>query len=191
MYLSPIRAQLLSCDAESRMNKTISVLRQDFNKVRTGRATTALVADIVIDYYGTPTPLNQMSNVSTPDPTTIIIQPWDETLLGEIEKALVKSDLGITPANDGKIIRLNIPPLNEERRIELVKYVSKISEDHKISIRQIRKDTNNHIKDLEKSEHIPEDVVKRTLSQVQVLTDKMIEEINKVNEKKQKEVLEI
>jgi len=178
-------------DAESRMNKTISVLRQDFNKVRTGRATTALVADIVVDYYGTPTPLNQMSNVSTPDPTTIIIQPWDETLLGEVEKALVKSDLGITPANDGKIIRLNIPPLNEERRIELVKYVSKISEDHKISIRQIRKDTNNHIKDLEKSEHVPEDVVKRTLSQVQVLTDKMIEEINKVNEKKQKEVLEI
>lgn len=178
-------------DAESRMTKTLSVLRQELNKVRTGRATTALVADIFVDYYGTPTPLNQMSNISIPDPTTIVIQPWDETLLGDVEKALVKSDIGITPANDGKIIRLNIPPLNEERRKELVKYVSKISEDHKVSIRQIRKDTNNHIKDLEKSEHIPEDVLKRILSQVQELTDKMIEEINKTNEKKQKEVLEI
>jgi len=178
-------------DAETRMSKTISVLKQDMNKVRTGRATTALVADIVVDYYGNPTPLNQMSNVSTPDPTSIVIQPWDVTLLGEIEKAIVKSDLGITPANDGQIIRLNIPPLNEERRKELVKYVSKISEEHKVSIRQIRKDTNNHIKDLEKSDHVPEDVVKKTLAQIQLLTDKMIEEINKVNEKKQKEVLEI
>jgi len=178
-------------DAETRMNKTISVLKQDLNKVRTGRATTALVSDIVVNYYGTNTPLNQMSNVSTPDPTTIVIQPWDETLLVEVEKAIVKSDLGITPANDGKIIRLIIPPLNEERRKELVKYVSKISEDHKVAIRQIRKDTNNHIKGLEKSEHVPEDIVKKTLNSIQVLTDKMIEEINKINEKKQKEVLEI
>jgi len=178
-------------DAETRMNKTISVLKQDLNKVRTGRATTALVSDIVVNYYGTNTPLNQMSNVSTPDPTTIVIQPWDETLLVEVEKAIVKSDLGITPANDGKIIRLIIPPLNEERRKELVKYVSKISEDHKVAIRQIRKDTNNHIKGLEKSEHVSEDIVKKTLNSIQVLTDKMIEEINKINEKKQKEVLEI
>jgi len=173
-------------DAETRMNKTISVLKQDLNKVRTGRATTALVSDIVVNYYGTNTPLNQMSNVSTPDPTTIAIQPWDETLLVEVEKAIVKSDLGITPANDGKIIRLIIPPLNEERRKELVKYVSKISEDHKVAIRQIRKDTNNHIKGLEKSEHVPEDIVKKTLNSIQVLTDKMIEEINKINEKKTK-----
>ena len=178
-------------DAEERMTKTLSVLRQELNKVRTGRATTSLVADILVDYYGTPTPVNQMSNVSTPDPTTIVIQPWDETLLGEVEKALAKSDLGITPANDGQIIRLNIPPLNEERRKELVKNVSRISEDHKVSIRQIRKDTNNHIKDFEKGEHIPEDVLKKILSQVQDLTDKMIEEINKINDKKQKEVLEI
>ena len=178
-------------DAETRMNKTISVLKQDLNKVRTGRATTALVSDIVVNYYGTNTPLNQMSNVSTPDPTTIVIQPWDETLLVEVEKAIVKSDLGITPANDGKIIRLIIPPLNEERRKELVKYVSKISEDHKVAIRQIRKDTNNHIKGLEKSEHVPEDIVKKTLNSIQVLTDKMIEEINKINEKKQKEVLKV
>ena len=178
-------------DAEDRMKKTISVLKQDLNKVRTGRATTALVSDIVVDYYGTQTPLNQMSNVSTPDPTTIVIQPWDETLLSEVEKAIVKSDLGITPANDGQIIRLNIPPLNEERRKELVKFVSKISEDHKVSIRQIRKDTNNHIKDLEKSENIPEDIIKKSLSQVQELTDRMISEISTVNDKKQKEVLEI
>jgi ribosome recycling factor len=178
-------------DAESRMNKTISVLKQDLNKVRTGRATTALVSDIVVNYYGTDTPLNQMSNISTPDPTTIVIQPWDETLLVEVEKAIVKSDLGITPANDGKIIRLNIPPLNEERRKELVKYVSKISEDHKVAIRQIRKDTNNHVRELEKSEHAPKDIIKKTLNSIQVLTDKMIEEINKINDKKQKEVFEI
>ena len=178
-------------DAEERMNKTLSVLKQELNKVRTGRATTALVADILVDYYGNPTPINQMSNVSTPDPTTIVIQPWDETLLGEVEKALVKSDIGITPANDGNIIRLNIPPLNEERRKELVKHVSKISEEHKVSIRQVRKDTNNHIKEFEKNEHMPEDAIKKVLSQVQELTDKMIEEINIINEKKQKEVLEI
>lgn len=178
-------------DAETRMNKTIRVLKQDLNKVRTGRATTALVSDIVVNYYGTDTPLNQMSNVNTPDSTTIVIQPWDETLLVEVEKAIVKSDLGITPANDGKIIRLNIPPLNEERRKELIKYVSKISEDYKVAIRQIRKDTNNHVKELEKSEHVPEDIIKKTLNSIQVLTDRMIEEINKINEKKQKEVLEI
>ena len=132
-----------------------------------------------------------MSNVNTPDSTTIVIQPWDETLLVEVEKAIVKSDLGITPANDGKIIRLNIPPLNEERRKELVKYVSKISEDHKVAIRQIRKDTNNHVRELEKSEHAPEDIIKKTLNSIQALTDKMIEEINKINDKKQKEVFEI
>lgn len=178
-------------DARTRMNKTISFLKHELNKVRTGRASTALVAEIIVDYYGSPTPLNQMSNISTPDPTSIVIQPWDETLLGEIEKAIIKSDLGITPLNDGKIIRLNIPPLNEERRKELVKLVSKIAEDHKVAVRQIRKDTNNHIKELEKSENIPEDVIKKSLNMVQELTDKMTDEINTINEKKQKEVLEI
>ena len=178
-------------DADKRMNKTISVLKQELNKVRTGRASTALVSDIIADYYGTPTPLNQMSNITIPDFTSIVIQPWDETILGEIEKAIIKSDLGITPVNDGKIIRLNIPPLNEERRKKLVKYVSKIAEDHKVAIRQIRKDTNNHIKETKKSDHLPEDLIKKTLTAIQELTDKKIDEINKIFEKKQKEVLEI
>ena len=154
------------------MNKTIHVLQSELAKVRTGRASTSLVSDIIVDYYGAQTPINQLANISTPDTTSIIIQPWDETVINEIEKAINKSDLGITPANDGKIIRLTIPPLTEERRKELVKYVSKISEDHKVAIRQIRKDTNNHIKELEK-------------------TDKMIDSINIIFEKKQKEVLEI
>ena len=178
-------------DAETRMNKTLSVLQSEFAKVRTGRASTALVSHIVVDYYGAQTPLNKLSNISTPDPTTILIQPWDETALGEIERAIIKSDLGITPLNDGKVLRLSIPPLTEERRKELVKYVSKIAEEHKVAIRQIRKDTNNHIKSLEKSENLPEDIIKKVHYDIQIMTDKKIEEITHIFEKKQKEVLEI
>ena len=178
-------------DAETRMNKTLHVLQSELAKVRTGRASTSLVADIIVDYYGAQTPINQLANISTPDTSSIVIQPWDETAINEIEKAITKSDLGITPVNDGKIIRLSIPPLTEERRKELVKYVSKVSEDYKVAIRQIRKDTNNHIKELEKSEKIPEDIMKKIHKDIQDLTDKMVESINTIFEKKQKEVLEI
>ena len=183
--------ELVIDDAETRMNKTIHVLQSELSKVRTGRASTSLVADIIVDYYGAQTPINQLANISTPDTSSIIIQPWDETAIGEIEKAISKSDLGITPVNDGKVIRLNIPPLTEERRKELVKYVSKISEDHKVAIRQIRKDTNNNLKEIEKNENRPEDLKKKTPNEVQEMTDKMIEKINIIFEKKQKEVLEI
>ena len=183
--------ELVIDDAETRMNKTISVLQSELSKVRTGRASTSLVADIIVDYYGAQTPINQLANISTPDTSSILIQPWDETAIAEIEKAIAKSDLGITPINDGKVIRLNIPPLTEERRKELVKYVSKISEDHKVAIRQIRKDTNNHLKEIEKNENLPEDLKKKTHNDVQEMTDKMIEAINNIFEKKQKEVLEI
>ena len=178
-------------DAEERMNKTVSVFQNELSKVRTGRASTSLVAHIIVDYYGAQTPLNQLSNISTPDPATILIQPWDETALNEIEKAIIKSDLGITPANDGKVIRLSIPPLTEERRKELVKYISKIAEDHKVAIRQIRKDFNNHIKTIEKNENLPEDKIQSAHDDIQSVTDKKIEEINQIFDKKQKEVLEI
>ncbi len=178
-------------DGNERMAKTVNVLKQEFNKVRTGRASSALVTGIMADYYGTPTPLNQMSNVTIPDSSSIVIQPWDETTLDKVENAIIKSDLGITPVNDGKIIRLNIPPLNEERRKELVKYVSKIAEEYKVAIRQIRKDTNNHIKDTKKSDKIPEDIITKSLTKIQELTDKKIKEIDELFQKKQKEILEI
>ncbi len=178
-------------DADERMNKTVSMLRQELNKVRTGRASSALVADIVADYYGNPTQLNQMANITIPDPSSIVIQPWDESSLENIEKAIIRSDLGITPFNDGKIIRLSVPPLSEERRKELVKHASKVAEDHKVAVRQIRKDTNNHVKDTKKSDNVPEDVITKNLTKVQDMTDKKIREIDGIFQKKQKDILEI
>jgi len=178
-------------DANERMSKTVSMLNQELNKVRTGRASSALVADIVADYYGNPTQLNQMANITIPDPSSIVIQPWDESTLENIEKAIIKSDLGITPFNDGKIIRLSVPPLSEERRKELVKHASKIAEDHKVAIRQVRKDTNNHIKGTKKSDNVPEDVITKNLTKIQDITDKKIKEIEELFQKKQKDILEI
>ena len=178
-------------DAESRMKKTLSVFDSELSKIRTGRASTALVDSIKVDYYENPTPINQLANVSVPDPSSIIIQPWDGNVIPEIEKAISQSDLGLTPHNDGKIIRLSIPPLTEERRKELVKYISKIAEEHRIAIRQIRKDVNNKLKDSEKKENIPEDEVKNTLDDIQELTDKNIENLNKIFNRKEKEILEI
>lgn len=183
--------EFFSLDAEERMKKTIKVFESELVKVRTGRASPGLVEGLKVDYYGTQTPLNQISNIGVPDPKTILIQPWDDNVINEIEKAIIQSDLGITPSNDGKIIRLPIPALTEERRKELVKYVGKITEDHKVAIRQIRKDSNNHIKDIEKKENVPEDDIKKTLSEIQELTDKFINVINNLFEKKEKEILEI
>ena len=183
--------ELTHLDAEDRMQKTIGVLESEFAKVRTGRATTGLVDGIRVDYYGAPTPLNQVSNVSVPDPQTILIQPWDDNMIVEIEKAISQSDLGITPMNDGKVIRLTIPPLTEERRKEIVKYVAKMAEEHRVAIRQIRKDTNNKIKDIEKNESLSEDEIKKSLSEIQTLTDNFISNINSILEKKEKEILEI
>lgn len=183
--------ELTHLDAEDRMQKTIGVLESEFAKVRTGRATTGLVDGIRVDYYGAPTPLNQVSNVSVPDPQTILIQPWDDNMIVEIEKAISQSDLGITPMNDGKVIRLTIPPLTEERRKEIVKYVAKIAEEHRVAIRQIRKDTNNKIKDIEKNESLSEDEIKKSLSEIQTLTDNFISNIKTILEKKEKEILEI
>lgn len=178
-------------DAEDRMKKTVSVFESELSKVRTGRASPALVDTIRVDYFGVATPMNQLANISVPESTTILIQPWDPNVIPDIEKAIAQSELGITPANDGKLIRLSIPPLTEERRKELVKYVAKISEEHKVAIRQIRKDVNNQIKDAEKKQKLPEDDVKRVLSDVQDLTDKFIKKLESVFDRKEKEILEI
>lgn len=178
-------------DASGRMKKTIKYFEDELARVRTGRASPALVENIKVSYYGTQMPMNQVSNISVPDTKTILIQPWDPGAVEPIEKAIIQSDLGINPNNDGKVIRLSIPPLTEERRKELVKYVGKIAEDQRIAVRQIRKDSNNHIKDLEKDEGIPEDESKKAHSDIQDLTDKYIEEINKILERKEKEIMEI
>lgn len=178
-------------DAKNRMNNSVQSLNTDFSKLRTGRASTSLIEDIRADNYGTQTPLNQMASISIPEPRTLIIAPWDSNAIGEIEKAILKSDLGINPTNDGKIIRLVIPNLTEERRKELVKHVGKVAEDHRITIRQIRKDSNNFMKEVEKEEHISEDEVKRALSKIQTLTDDYIKKINDVLGEKEKEIMEI
>lgn len=181
----------ISIDTEDRMNKTVKAFEKEISRVRTGRASTSLVDSIKVDYFNVATPMNQLANISVPEAATILIQPWDPNVIPDIEKAIAQSDIGITPANDGKLIRLSIPPLTEERRKELVKYVGKITEEHKISIRQIRKDTNNQIKDAEKSQKLPEDDVKKALSEIQEITDKFIEKLEAILKRKEKEILEI
>ena len=178
-------------DTEERMDKSVHVFDSELSKIRTGRASTALVEHIVVDYYGTETPLNQIATISTPESRTILIQPWDINAINDIERAIMTSDLGVNPSNDGKVIRISIPILTEERRKELVKHVGKLAEDYRVSIRQIRRDINNKIKDAEKEQHIPEDEAKRVHNQVQELTDKFIQKINERFEKKEKEVLEV
>lgn len=178
-------------DADERMKKTISFFEDELARVRTGRASTGLVEKIKVSYYGAQIPMNQVSNISVPDSKTILIQPWDPSAIEPIEKAIVQSDIGINPNNDGQVIRLSIPPLTEERRKELVKYVSKIAEEHRVAVRQIRKDINNHIKDFEKKENVPEDESKKALAKIQDLTDRYIEQINAIFERKEKEILEI
>lgn len=178
-------------DTQERMNKTLSAFDAELNKIRTGRASSGLVDHIIVDYYGAETPINQLATVSTPESRTIMIQPWDVSAIPEVEKAIMKSELGITPSNDGKVIRLNIPTLTEERRKELVKYVAKIAEEFRVSIRQVRHDVNHFVKSLEKEEGIPEDRVKKNLENVQKLTDKFIKDINEMLDNKEKEILEV
>ncbi|MCK5710003.1 MAG: ribosome recycling factor [Deltaproteobacteria bacterium] len=178
-------------DTEGRMNKTLSAFNTELTKIRTGRATSALVDHIIVDYYGVETPINQLASVSIPEPRTILIQPWDMSAIPEVEKAIMKSELGINPSNDGKVIRLGIPTLTEDRRKELVKYVTKVAEEFRVSIRQIRHDVNHFVKALEKEEGIPEDRIKKNLDNIQKITDKFIKNINALLEKKEKEILEV
>jgi ribosome recycling factor len=172
------------------MQKSIDALENDLKKIRTGRASLSILDDIRVDYYGTLTPLNQMASLSTPESRLIMIQPWDVSVIKDVEKAILKSDLGLTPSNDGKVIRISIPPLTEERRKQLVKVIYKKSEEHKISVRNIRRDTNDLLKSLKKDGDISEDDAFKAQDQVQKITDEHIKLIDDVCKNKEKEILE-
>jgi ribosome recycling factor len=178
-------------DAEDRMNKALDSLERDFKKLRTGRASVSLVDGIKVGYYGTPTPLNQLATLTIPDPRTIMIQPWDVSIIGEVEKAILKSELGLTPMNDGKLIRINIPPLTAERRRELVKVVKKMAEETKVAMRNVRRDANEMVKDLKKDKEISEDEQFRAQEETQKVTDEFIKRIDTLFTLKEKEILEI
>jgi ribosome recycling factor len=178
-------------DLGEKMNKTLKNLQGDLNKVRTGRASLALFDDIRVDYYGTPTPLKQIATLSVPESRLIIIQPWDPQMIGEIEKAILKSELGVTPANDGKVIRLTIPRLTEERRRELVKIIKKMGEGGKVAIRNIRRDANEDLKEMEREKLISQDELHQNLEKIQNVTDDFIRKIDETLDGKEKEILEI
>jgi ribosome recycling factor len=172
------------------MAKTIDALEKELKKIRTGRASLALFEDIKVDYYGTLTPLKQMASLSVPESRLVIIQPWDQTVIGVIEKEILKSELGLTPMNDGKVIRIAIPPLTEERRKELVKIIRRIEEEYKVSIRSIRRDTNEFLKSMKKDGEISEDDFFKAQTQIQKITDEYIQLANHVCQGKEKEILE-
>jgi ribosome recycling factor len=178
-------------DAERRMKKAVEALRQDLTAIRTGRASSSLVERIHVDYYGTPTPINQVCQISIPEARLIVIQPYERRLLTDIEKAIQKSDLGINPNNDGQVIRLNVPPLNEERRREMVKTLHKKLDEHKVAIRNIRRDTQDKLQDREKKKEISEDELKRSKDRLQKLTDRYVDEMDKVGKSKELEILEV
>ena len=178
-------------DAERRMKKAVEALRQDLAAIRTGRASSALVERIHVDYYGTPTPINQVCQISVPEARLIVIQPYERKLLTDIEKAIQKSDLGVNPNNDGQVIRLNIPPLNEERRRDMVKTLHKKLDEHKVAIRNIRRDTQDKLQDREKKKEISEDELKRSKDRLQKLTDRYVDEMDKVGKSKELEILEV
>ena len=176
---------------EERSKKTISVLKEDLNTVRAGRANPALLDKVLVDYYGTPTPLKNLSNISVPDPRTLLISPFDPKSIHEIEKAINIANIGINPSNDGKCVRLVIPQVTEERRKELTKTVKKMGEDCKVAIRNLRRDANDDLKKLEKNHEITEDDLKKALDDVQKATDKTIKEIDQVVAEKEKEIMEV
>jgi ribosome recycling factor len=174
-----------------RMSSALEVLKKEFASIRTGRASLALVDGIVVDYYGTPTPLPQVASLSVPESRQIAIQPWEKNLIPLIEKAIMKSDLGLTPANDGKVIRINIPILTEERRKQLVKVVRKRAEESKVAVRNIRRDSNDELKKLEKEKHVSEDDVKKEQEEIQKITDTFIKKVDEIVEHKEKEIMEV
>ncbi|HWT83063.1 MAG TPA: ribosome recycling factor [Candidatus Methylomirabilis sp.] len=176
--------------AELDMKRATEATLKDFNGVRTGRASVALLDGIIVDYHGTPSPLKAVANLATPERRLLTIQPWDASLIPGIEKAILKSDLGITPSNDGKLIRLAIPSLTEERRKELVKVVRKLAEEGRVVIRNIRRDANEALKKLEKGKQLSEDGVRKGMDQIQDLTNRMIKGLDELLAKKEKEIME-
>jgi ribosome recycling factor len=180
----------LQQDTQERMDKTLAALKHELNRVRTGRASLSLLDGIRVDYYGTPTPLNQMASLSIPESRLIVIQPWDTSAIKEIEKAILKSDLGLTPSSDGKVVRIAIPPLTEERRKQLVKVVYKIGEEHKVAVRNIRRDANEMLKTFKKDGDISEDEAFKAQEEIQKITDAFIRRIDDTVKVKEKEILE-
>ncbi len=177
--------------ATDKMNGAIDSLKKDFASLRTGRASLALLDGITVDYYGTQTSLSQVATLGIPESRQITIQPWEQSLIPAIEKAILKSDLGLTPGNDGKTIRINIPQLTEERRKQLVKVVRKRAEEAKIAVRNIRRDTNEELKKTEKEKHVSEDETKRLQEEIQKLTDSYINKIEEALQHKEKEIMEV
>ncbi|EKN64067.1 ribosome recycling factor [Neobacillus bataviensis LMG 21833] len=176
---------------KDRMTKAIQSYSRELASIRAGRASASLLDRITVDYYGAPTPVNQMAGITTPEARLIVIQPYDKSILGDIEKAILKSDLGLNPTNDGQIIRIAIPQLTEERRKELVKVVKKESEEAKVALRNIRRDSNDSLKKLEKNGDITEDALRGFSDDVQKLTDEYIQKIDQITKEKEKEILEV
>jgi ribosome recycling factor len=174
-----------------RMEKTIDTLKKDLAGIRTGRASLAIFEGIMVDYFGTPTPINHVATLSVPESRLITIQPWDPKTIPDIERAIQKSDLGVNPGNDGKIIRIAIPPLTEERRKEIVKQVHKRGEEAKIALRNIRRDGNDEMKNIEKEEHLSEDQTKRSIEEIQKITDSNIKKVDETVAHKEEEVMEV
>ena len=178
-------------DLERRMVGAVDAFKSELMTLRTGRASLALLDGVTVDYYGTPTPINQVAALSVPEPATIVIAPWEPKMLGEIERALLRSNLGITPTNDGKVVRLNIPALTEERRKELVKVAHNYAEQARNAVRQIRRDGNDHVKKMEKAKEISEDEMHHGFDEVQKLTDAYIEKVGGALATKEKEIMEV
>ena len=177
-------------EAEEKMDKSIQSIRNEFQSIRTGRANPALLNRIHVEYYGSPTPLQQLASISVPEPRMLVIQPYDKNALQEIDRAIQKSDLGIAPSNDGKVIRLNIPPLTEERRRDFVKLAKKIAEDGKVAVRNVRREAIEQIKKLEKDKHLPQDQSKDAQEETQKLTDRFIELLDKLAADKEIEIMD-
>jgi ribosome recycling factor len=182
---------LVQGEARDAMEKSLRSLRAELQRIRTGRATTALLDGIQVEYYGTPTPLNQLANLTTPDPRLIVISPYDKSVMQGVEKAILTSDLGLTPSNDGKVVRIPIPPLTEERRKELVKRVHRMAEDHKVGVREARRDALAMLKDLISDGSVPQDEGRQAEKKIQSLTDEFIEKVDGMMSQKEEEILQV
>jgi ribosome recycling factor len=176
---------------EDKMKKALDALRREYGSLRAGRATPSLLDKVMVDYYGTPTPVNQVANISVPEPRVIVIQPWEKTMLNAIDKAIQKSDLGLMPNSDGVVIRLAIPQLTQERRAEIVKVIHKKAEECRVAVRNLRRDANESIKKVEKDKTVSEDEAKKAQDDIQKLTDKYVKEIDQIMAGKEKEIMEV
>ena len=181
----------IKADAEAKMKKSVKSLQEEYSVLRTGRASPALFEKLPVEYYGSKTPLSQVANISVPEARLVVIQPWDKGVIGDIEKAILSSDLSLTPSNDGKVIRINIPPLNETRRRELVKQAKAVAENFRVGVRNVRRDVNEAYKKLLKDGELTVDEEKKALDEIQKITDVTIKDIDRIAAEKEKEILEI